>query len=164
MSANDVRTHKQITRRGAVAVEFALILPLFFGLLMGVLELGRALEVSHTLTTAAREGGRLGSMDRQGILLPGQSGNQKIEADIRAFLNAAGLPGSTAVVKVVDPDDETVTFDIDDPDNELELFRVIVRLDFDNGISYIPPTFMQGKQLEGSVVFRNGRTSFASGG
>lgn len=41
--------------RGAVAVEFALILPVFLLLLLGIMEFGRAYNAQLSLTHAARE-------------------------------------------------------------------------------------------------------------
>jgi len=43
-------------------VEFALILPLFLLLLVGLIEFGRAVGISHTLSEVARSGARLYSL------------------------------------------------------------------------------------------------------
>lgn len=52
-------TGREGTRRsGAAAVEAALVLPLFFLVVMGVIEFGRAFMVAQLLTNAAREGAR----------------------------------------------------------------------------------------------------------
>ena len=45
-------------RRGAAAVEFALIAPLLFLLIFGMIEFGRAVMVQQILTNASREGAR----------------------------------------------------------------------------------------------------------
>jgi Flp pilus assembly protein TadG len=45
--------------RGATAVEFAMILPLLLVLVLGIVEFGRAFQVSGTLSAAAREGVRV---------------------------------------------------------------------------------------------------------
>jgi Flp pilus assembly protein TadG len=45
--------------RGAVAVEFALLLPILLLLLFGIVDFGRALNAQITLTQLAREGARL---------------------------------------------------------------------------------------------------------
>lgn len=45
-------------RRGAVAVEFAILLPLMFLFLMGIWEVGRMINIRQTLMCAAREAGR----------------------------------------------------------------------------------------------------------
>ena len=45
--------------RGATAVEFALVLPLFVLLLFGIIDFGRYFFVQHTVQFATREGTRL---------------------------------------------------------------------------------------------------------
>lgn len=55
---------------GQSLVEFALILPLFVLIVIGVFDLGRAFFASITITNAAREGARYGTLhatDPQGI-------------------------------------------------------------------------------------------------
>lgn len=45
--------------RGAVAVEFAIVLPVLLALVMGIMEFGRAFNTQISLTNAAREGVRV---------------------------------------------------------------------------------------------------------
>ena len=47
------------SERGAVAVEFAILLPLLLMLVMGTIEFGRAYNAQITLTNAARDGVRV---------------------------------------------------------------------------------------------------------
>ncbi len=49
---------RERSRRGAAAVEFALVLPLLVTLVLGITEFGRAYFVLTTLSGAAREGAR----------------------------------------------------------------------------------------------------------
>lgn len=49
----------QNEERGAVAVEFAILLPLLLLLVLGTIEFGRAFNAQITLTNAAREGVRV---------------------------------------------------------------------------------------------------------
>ena len=58
------RTHVKRARRGQALVEFALIVPIFVLLLMGILDLGRAVYYSSTLSNSAREAARLGIVDQ----------------------------------------------------------------------------------------------------
>jgi Flp pilus assembly protein TadG len=58
--------------RGTTAVEFALILPLFFMLILGIIDFGRFFFVQHTLQFATREGTRLALV---GKTLTDQAGN-----------------------------------------------------------------------------------------
>lgn len=48
--------------RGAVAVEFALLLPVLLMLVFGLIDFGRLLNAQITLTQAAREGARLAAL------------------------------------------------------------------------------------------------------
>lgn len=48
--------------RGAVAVEFAILLPLLLMLVLGTIEFGRAYNAQITLTNAARDGVRVMSI------------------------------------------------------------------------------------------------------
>lgn len=50
--------------RGQTLVEFALILPVFLLILMGIFDLGRAVYYSSTLSNAARETARQGIVDQ----------------------------------------------------------------------------------------------------
>ena len=45
-------------RRGAAAVEFAVVAPLFLLLLAGIIEFGQAFRIQHTLSSACRRGAR----------------------------------------------------------------------------------------------------------
>jgi Flp pilus assembly protein TadG len=47
--------------RGSVAVEFGLIAPIFFLLVFGIIDFGRAFYTSHDLAAAVREAGRFAS-------------------------------------------------------------------------------------------------------
>lgn len=51
-------SHRRKRRRGAAAVEFAVVAPLFFALIFGIVEFGRLLMVQQILTNASREGAR----------------------------------------------------------------------------------------------------------
>ena len=50
-------------RRGAAAVEFALVAPLLFMLFLGFVDVGRAIMVKNLLTSAARDGARTATLD-----------------------------------------------------------------------------------------------------
>lgn len=76
-------------------MECAVLLPLLLGLVLGVWEVGRMLEVHQLLTNAAREGGRLAA---------GGAPPADVTAHVRAYLLNAGL--SARVV-----DRTTTTYD-----------------------------------------------------
>lgn len=52
------RTISRLGEKGAVAVEFALILPIFLVLVLGIFEFGRAFNIQVSLSEAAREAAR----------------------------------------------------------------------------------------------------------
>lgn len=70
---------KRDSERGAAAVEFALILPVFIALLLGIIEFGAAYNAQILVTNAAREAAR--SMTLTGV-----------EADAVAAAAAATAP------------------------------------------------------------------------
>ena len=77
-------------RRGAAAVEFAIIAPLFFLLIMGMIEIGRAVMVQQIITNASREGARL-------AVLPGEN-NANVTDRVDSILNNSGISGSTTEI------------------------------------------------------------------
>jgi Flp pilus assembly protein TadG len=58
--------------RGQTLVEFALVLPVFFLLLFGLIDMGRFVYMNSTLSQAAREAARLGAVEASWV---GQSAN-----------------------------------------------------------------------------------------
>src|SRR5689334_21345201 len=87
-------------RRGAALVEFAIILPVFLSLMLGVLEIGKALEVSNLMSSAVREGGRLAAMEWEDFIASGTTPNQKVIGDIKNFLVASGVPAASITVTI----------------------------------------------------------------
>jgi Flp pilus assembly protein TadG len=80
-------------RRGAAAVEFALVLPVLLAILTGILEYGWLFLQQSNLSAAVREGARVGSMTMQADG-PGAAA----ETRIRAAMTALNLPGAAATV------------------------------------------------------------------
>lgn len=62
-SASRKRTIKRAARRGAAAVEFAVVAPLFFLLLGGIIEFGQAFRIEHMLSSATRRAARAAIVD-----------------------------------------------------------------------------------------------------
>jgi Flp pilus assembly protein TadG len=87
-------------RRGASAVEFAFVAPVFFAMIFGVIELGRGLMVQQLLTEAARRGARAG-------VIEGTSSAQ-IKQTVTDYLADVGVNGSSAGVSVNDAPIDTV--------------------------------------------------------
>jgi Flp pilus assembly protein TadG len=84
---------KSGNQSGAVAVEFALVLPLFLVLVIGVVEFGLIMYSKAVITNASREGARLGVT----YSLPRKTAAE-IETRVRDYLTPAGLNDATLTV------------------------------------------------------------------
>lgn len=159
------RTSLPTSRRGAVAVEFAAVAPLLMAIVIGLIELNRAIDSRNLLANAAREGARLATINREGIQAEGQTANQKLENDVKNFLAANGMDPNTVSVSVTEPDSDT-PFDLENPENELELFEVRVSLDnSDKSPHPIEPDDPYANAIykpSAKVVFRNGVAGMAN--
>lgn len=74
--------------RGSVAVEFAIVLPVFVSLLLGVTEYGWLFYTEVIVANAAREGARVGVTLAPGDAVDGPTAAQERAA---AYLAASGL-------------------------------------------------------------------------
>lgn len=148
------------TRRGVVAVEFAVVAPILVAIVFGMIEMGRAFETQNLLDVAAREGARFASMDRDGMLAGGQTSNQKLIEDVKNFLAANGIPKDKITVAVKDHQNPTSDFNLDDPTNDLKTFEVKISVPFSE-VSLQPVAAANDYALQAKVVFRNGRATIS---
>jgi Flp pilus assembly protein TadG len=74
------------SQRGASAVEFALVAPLFVALLFAIVEFGMILYTKGMLTHAAREGARYGV-----VFCTPRRTTTEISTEVRKYLNLSGL-------------------------------------------------------------------------
>lgn len=142
-------------RRGAVAVEFAIMAPVLLAILYGMVELSRVFEMQNLLDTAAREGARMAAMDRDGLLQEGESANDKLVNDVKNFLASNAISRDAVTVTVKDHENPDDDFDLDDPDNDLKLFDVSVSVDLSAVTNTALSSYNNGT-LTGSITFRNG--------
>ena len=95
-------TQVRTTRIGQSLVEFALIGPLFFLLVFGILEGGRLIWTNHTLSNAAKEGARFTTVRGAGSTQPDAPATDgSIEnyiVDITTGLNAEDLHVSLILI------------------------------------------------------------------
>lgn len=147
-------------RRAAVAVEFAFVAPLLISIALGIVELTRAYDGQNLLETAAREGARFAAMDREGMLQPGQTTNDKLTDDVKNFLASSGLDRDNIDVRIVSAENPAETFNLDDPANDLQLFKVEIDVPY-SSISYTPVSESHDFTMTGSITFRNGRATLS---
>jgi Flp pilus assembly protein TadG len=154
---NTANLHRRLSRdrrEGVAAVEFAFVAPVFVVIVFGLAQMARMFETEYLLTSAAREGARLAGMDREGIVEG--STNDKIVQDITNFLEASGVDAEDLDIAIVSHDDPETTFDLDDPDNNLELFEIRLTLPYtEHSLG------LDEFNLDAKVVFRNGKAAVA---
>ncbi len=81
-------------RRGVATVEFALVAPVFFMIVIGVIEVGRAVNVQQLLTNASREGARVAGNDSTTSL-------STVQAAVDNYLSGTGVSGATTTVSPI---------------------------------------------------------------
>ena len=89
---------RSIRRLGASAVEFAVVAPFLFLVVMGMIEIGRAMMIQHVLSLSAREGAR------EAVLMTATT--ESVEARVDEFAAAAG-PSLDGLDSAVSPDPAT---------------------------------------------------------
>jgi Flp pilus assembly protein TadG len=123
-------------RRGAAAVEFAVVAPLFFLLVFGMIEFGRMVMIQQVITNGSREGARVAVLD-------GTTTTDVVTA-VNSFLQTASVSGATVTVTPDPPSSATYG----------ESVTVAVSIPFSQ-VSWIPsPMFLGGSTLTASTVMR----------
>ena len=130
-------------RRGTAAVEFALVAPIFFLLILGMIEIGRAVMVQQIITNASREGARL-------AVLPGTTG-QEVVTRVGDILDDSGISGATT--QVLGENDTPI-----DPQSSGygEVIKVRVSVPFSN-VSWLPGAKYVNGDLTATTVMRGER-------
>jgi Flp pilus assembly protein TadG len=82
-------------RSGASVVEFAFVAPIFFLIVLGLVEIGRAFMVQHLLTDAARHGCRFAA------ILEGTD-TATIKKTVTDYLDGFGIDAETVTVLIND--------------------------------------------------------------
>jgi Flp pilus assembly protein TadG len=122
-------------RHGVAAVEFAFVAPLFFLLILGTIEIGRAMMVQQILVNASRVGAR------RAVTLT--SSQQAVTDAVTEYMTGVGISGAEISVS---PNPATAAAG--------SAITVDVEIDYSE-VSWLPsPWFMGGKQLAASSVMR----------
>jgi len=139
------RRNRTAPRFGAALVEFAIVLPVFFLFILGIIEFGRAFMVSQLVTNAAREGARQAILDG--------STNTAVTSTINSFsLGAGNIPSSSVTV--------TITVSRTAALNQLanaisgDLCTIRVSVPF-NQVSYLTPSYLSTTNLVGQSTMRH---------
>jgi Flp pilus assembly protein TadG len=139
---------KRNDRRGAAMVETAVVLPIFFMIVLGIIEFGRAMMVAQLLTNGAREGARLAVLS--------DATNASVETAVLDFVESAvGVPRAKVTVAIA----ITPAAGNPNPGNVLanarkrDLCDVKVDVAFTD-VDYIPGNFLAGRKLSGQCAMR----------
>jgi Flp pilus assembly protein TadG len=125
-------------RRAAAAVEFAIVAPVFFLLIFGMIEYGRMVMVQQVITNASREGARLAVLDGATF--------DEIEEQVEEYLTSASIDPTNAVVEVLPDPPTSAAFG--------EPITVTVSIPFSE-VSWLPsPMYLGGKTLTANTVMR----------
>lgn len=131
-----VQSSRKKTRRGAAVVEFAVVAPLFFLLVFGMIEFGRMVMVQQILTNASREGARQAVLD--GV------SDSDVQTTVSGYLSNASISGATVAVTTQAPT----------PPDTASARTVTVSIPFSQ-VSWLPsPIYLGGKTLQASTTMR----------
>ncbi|HZZ71916.1 MAG TPA: TadE/TadG family type IV pilus assembly protein [Pirellulales bacterium] len=92
-----VRSSCRRIRRGAAAVEFALVAPIFILLVFGMIEYGRMVMVQQILTNAVREAARKSVLDGADAAT--------IKSEMISYLNGANVSNVNTGMVTINPSD-----------------------------------------------------------
>src|SRR3954469_9519871 len=81
---------KATLRRGAAVTEFAIVAPVFFMMVIGFIEFGRALMVQQVLVNASRVGARMASTTG--------STSSTVQTAVQNYTTGVAVPGVTVTV------------------------------------------------------------------
>jgi Flp pilus assembly protein TadG len=138
-----------LDRDGTALVETALVLPIFFMVVLGIIEFGRAMMVAQLLNNGAREGTRV-------AIMPGSTNTDVQNAVLNFVTGAVGVAPEKVNVAI------TVTPATGNPDpgnnvalaNKRDLCTVDVRVAFSD-VDYLPGKFLNDRQLIGQSAMRH---------
>jgi len=133
MIARTMRNRKRNPRRGAVAVEMAITLPILFLFVFTSIEFARMNVIRHTVDNAAYEAARR-------AIVPGATAADA-DSVARSILSTVGTKGITVTVT-------PAVIRLDSPE-----VRVDISVACDQN-GFITPVFFKGKQLTGRSTLR----------
>lgn len=129
-------------RKGAAAVEMAMVLPVFITVVLGLIEVGRGIMVAQLMSNAAREAARLAVVDG--------STNSTVSDAAKNFLaSAANVSTSDVTVNITTASGGSVS-----AAQPRELITVNVTLPFEK-VTWLPPKYLAGQTLSATAAMRH---------
>ncbi len=158
MQTRTIRQRRGEDRSGATIVETAIVFPVFLMFLFAIIEFGHAFMCTATLTAAAKDGARYGSVDgvttqqvvdRVRSRINGafkSSLATVIVKDASTFENASTNPANVTIANL--PNIELITAE------SRRLFIVRVSVPY-NQVAIMPPFWAKNLTLRGDSVMRH---------
>jgi Flp pilus assembly protein TadG len=132
-----MRHRIQRRRPGTAALEFAIVLPLLFTMLFGIIQFGRIIMVQQVLTNACREGARMAVLDG--------SNAAGVTTAVQNCLANGSVSGATVLLSPSDP--STAVYG--------QPVTVTVRIPVNRAVWIANPAFVPGTtQLSASATMR----------
>lgn len=123
-------------RSGVAAVEFALVVPVFFLFVFGIIEFGRVVMVQQVLVNASREGARRAVLE--------SATSDSVVDSVTSYLQGSSIDVSDSGISITpDPSDVSANEDI----------TVTISVPFSE-VSWMPP-FMYNGNLSASTTMRS---------
>jgi Flp pilus assembly protein TadG len=145
-----VDKNRRRRRRGAVALEAALVLPFLVLIIFGIIESGQVMTSEEVIASAAREGARLASLGGSTIGSSSSNGSTEVNYRVRSYLDNAAVPSANATITVTDLD-QSIT---DLPQASIgDRIKVSVSVPFTK-IAWSPPMFFGSATLSNSSIMR----------
>ena len=126
------RIGRQAQRRGATAVELAIVVPIFFTVVFALFELGHYLILRDTLSEAARAAARAAMA----------FGGSTTDAEARA----------NAVLATVGANNATITFSPATVSDSTTQVSVNITIPFSENSLFLPPIFIENATIRGACT------------
>jgi Flp pilus assembly protein TadG len=121
------------------ALEFAVVAPVFLVLCLALVELGRGIMVQHLLTSAARQGARVGVLEGKG--------NSDVTAAVTQTLATVSILGDAVTISVNDNSGDVINAN---PDDEV---TVVVSVPVSQ-VTWLPGGMFLSGNLTGKYTLR----------
>jgi len=136
-------------RCGAAVVEAAFVLPVFFLVLLGIIEFGRAMMVAQMVTNAARQGARSSIIDG--------STNADLTTSVRTLLHdTLGIAAADVSVTITVEPASGNPDPVDDLSRAMprDMCQVSVAVPY-RKVGYVAGQFLQAANIRGACAMRH---------
>jgi len=146
---NEVKNLHGQKRKGAALVEAAMVLPIFFMAIVGIVEFGRGMMVTQLVTNGSREAARRSVMD----------GSTNADVELYVQNSISGALGTTptditvSIVITPDPNNNTTGNDLINA-QPFDLVTVTVSVPYDK-VSFFAGRYLAGKTLAAETTMRH---------